>query len=69
MNNASEILGEWTDKGYFIQEDSDRSVAVCYKDGGRNVILAVFNQDMATQDTLQGVCDRHQSMLVNGATK
>lgn len=68
-NIISEILGDWANHGYFIQEDADHSVAVCYKDGGRDVILALFNQNMATQDALQGVCDRHNAMLVNGVTK
>ena len=38
-NNDSEILGDWAGLGYFTQEDSDHSIAVCYKDGGRDVVL------------------------------
>ena len=62
-NNDSEILGDWAGLGYFTQEDSDHSVAVCYKDGGRDVVLAIFNQNVVTQDALQAVCERHQGKL------
>lgn len=62
MNNDSEMLGEWANRGYFIKEYADHTVTVCYKDNGSKE-LAAFNQNLASQEVLRDVCRRHHETL------
>ena len=58
-NIEKEILGEYTDQGYWLKEYEDHVITVGYKDKE----IAAFSQVSATPEMLKGVCERHQARL------
>ena len=52
-----ELLGEFADHGYFIEEYEDATV-VCYKDKP----IGAYSK-VATPETLKGCCRRHEARM------
>lgn len=61
MNARTEqdILGEYADQGYHLEEEADITVTLWFKDQ----MIAAFSQFGVTAEVLQKVCQRHMARL------
>ena len=59
MNNNHQILGEYADQGFCLEEDADATLLLYFKDK----IVAVFSQLGATQHSIRESCKRFITKL------
>lgn len=61
MNNDHQILGEYADQGFSLEEDADETLLLYFKD--KNPEVAVFSQLGATQRSIRAACKRFITTL------
>ena len=63
MDNSHQILGEYADQGFSIEEDGDDTLLLYYKDTDKEI--AIFSQLGPTEHQIRETCQRYLARLNN----